>query len=151
MPVDVSVTDAVVDGAVVFPSVGSEKKRQLLRALDEDQRFVSKFVNAEISERLIRTEFHGSYYSELKCSAHYSISVNYLTQVLIEPNEPITDSYFPYDAITSTVQDMSDGDSVETVYSRRLFLRRDLTFAPTPIRPVVSNTIVMGSGISSGF
>jgi DNA-binding transcriptional regulator YhcF (GntR family) len=35
-------------------------------------------------------------------------------QVLIEPNQPITDIYFPYDAITSTVQEMSDGDSVET-------------------------------------
>jgi len=35
-------------------------------------------------------------------------------QVLIEPNQPITDIYFPYDAITSTIQEMSDGDSVET-------------------------------------
>jgi DNA-binding transcriptional regulator YhcF (GntR family) len=35
-------------------------------------------------------------------------------QVLIEPNRQITDIYFPYDAITSTVQEMSDGDSVET-------------------------------------
>ena len=35
-------------------------------------------------------------------------------QVLIEPNQPITDLYFPYDAITSTIQEMSDGDSVET-------------------------------------
>jgi CRP-like cAMP-binding protein len=35
-------------------------------------------------------------------------------QVLIEPNQEITDMYFPYDAITSTVQEMSDGDSVET-------------------------------------
>ena len=35
-------------------------------------------------------------------------------QVLIEPNQEITEIYFPYDAITSTVQDMSDGDSVET-------------------------------------
>ena len=35
-------------------------------------------------------------------------------QVLIRPNEPITDIYFPYDAITSTIQEMSDGDSVET-------------------------------------
>ena len=35
-------------------------------------------------------------------------------QVLIEPNQPITDMYFPYDAITSTIQEMSDGDSVET-------------------------------------
>jgi len=35
-------------------------------------------------------------------------------QVLIEPNEDITDIYLPYDAITSTIQEMSDGDSVET-------------------------------------
>jgi CRP-like cAMP-binding protein len=35
-------------------------------------------------------------------------------QVLIRPNEEITDLYFPYDAITSTIQEMSDGDSVET-------------------------------------
>jgi Crp-like helix-turn-helix domain len=35
-------------------------------------------------------------------------------QVLIEPNEEITDIYFPYDAITSTLQEMGDGDSVET-------------------------------------
>lgn len=35
-------------------------------------------------------------------------------QVLIEPNQPITDIYLPYDAITSTIQEMSDGDSVET-------------------------------------
>lgn len=35
-------------------------------------------------------------------------------QNLIEPNQPITDIYFPYDAITSTIQEMSDGDSVET-------------------------------------
>ena len=35
-------------------------------------------------------------------------------QVLIEPNQEITDVYFPYDAITSTIQEMNDGDSVET-------------------------------------
>lgn len=35
-------------------------------------------------------------------------------QVLIHPNEQITDIFFPYDAITSTVQEMSDGDTVET-------------------------------------
>ena len=35
-------------------------------------------------------------------------------QVLIEPNQDITQIYFPYDAITSTIQEMSDGDSVET-------------------------------------
>jgi len=35
-------------------------------------------------------------------------------QVLIEPNQPITEIYFPYDSIASTIQEMSDGDSVET-------------------------------------
>lgn len=35
-------------------------------------------------------------------------------QVLIEPNTEITKVYFPYDAITSTIQEMSDGDAVET-------------------------------------
>lgn len=35
-------------------------------------------------------------------------------QVLIEPNREIKEIYFPYDAITSTVQDMNNGDSVET-------------------------------------
>jgi hypothetical protein len=35
-------------------------------------------------------------------------------QVLIEPNEEIKDIYFPYDAITSTIQEMGNGDSVET-------------------------------------
>ena len=35
-------------------------------------------------------------------------------QVLIEPNEEITDIYFPYDAITSTLQEMNNGDSAET-------------------------------------
>jgi len=35
-------------------------------------------------------------------------------QVLIEPNEEITQVYFPYDTITSTIQEMSNGDAVET-------------------------------------
>src|SRR5215813_7945963 len=35
-------------------------------------------------------------------------------QILIEPNQPITDLYFLYDAISSTIQGMSNGDSVET-------------------------------------
>ena len=35
-------------------------------------------------------------------------------QLLIEPNKQITDIYFPYDAVTSTIQEMTDGDSVET-------------------------------------
>ena len=35
-------------------------------------------------------------------------------KILIEPNEPIQNLYFPFDCITSTVQQMSDGTSVET-------------------------------------
>jgi CRP-like cAMP-binding protein len=35
-------------------------------------------------------------------------------QVLIEPNQEIKNLYFPYDAITSTIQELSDGDCVET-------------------------------------
>ena len=35
-------------------------------------------------------------------------------QVLIEPNKQITDLYFPFDTITSTVQGMNNGDFVET-------------------------------------
>lgn len=35
-------------------------------------------------------------------------------QVLIPPNEEITELFFPYDAIISTVQEMSNGDTVET-------------------------------------
>ena len=33
---------------------------------------------------------------------------------LIEPEEPITQVFFPYDAVTSTVQEMENGTSVET-------------------------------------
>ncbi|HEU4507466.1 MAG TPA: Crp/Fnr family transcriptional regulator [Pyrinomonadaceae bacterium] len=35
-------------------------------------------------------------------------------QVLVEPHQEIADIYFPYNAITSTVHEMSDGTSVET-------------------------------------
>lgn len=35
-------------------------------------------------------------------------------QVLIEPDQPITDLYFPFDAVTSTVQEMEDGSSIES-------------------------------------
>jgi len=46
-------------------------------------------------------------------------------QVLIKPNQPIMDIYFPYDAITSTIQEMNDGDSVETgLMGDRGLLRR---------------------------
>ena len=34
--------------------------------------------------------------------------------VLVEPGEPITHVFFPYDAVSSTVQEMADGGSVET-------------------------------------
>lgn len=37
-----------------------------------------------------------------------------LEEVLIEPDEPINVMFFPYDAVTSTIQEMSDGNSVET-------------------------------------
>lgn len=33
--------------------------------------------------------------------------------VLIEPNEPITHVFFPYDCVTSTIQEMSDGSVIE--------------------------------------
>ncbi len=35
-------------------------------------------------------------------------------QVLIEPNEPIGLAFFPFDAMTSTVQEMRNGSSIET-------------------------------------
>jgi CRP-like cAMP-binding protein len=35
-------------------------------------------------------------------------------ETLIEPNEPFTQVFFPFDAITSTLQEMSDGSSIET-------------------------------------
>lgn len=35
-------------------------------------------------------------------------------ETLIEPNEPITQMFFPFDAITSTVQELEDGSSIET-------------------------------------
>lgn len=33
--------------------------------------------------------------------------------ILIEPNKPITETYFPLDCVTSTVQELSDGSTVE--------------------------------------
>jgi len=35
-------------------------------------------------------------------------------QILIYPDEPITQTYFPYDAVTSTIQLLEDGGMVET-------------------------------------
>jgi hypothetical protein len=35
-------------------------------------------------------------------------------ETLIEPNEPITQVLFPYDAITSTIQEYPDGSMIET-------------------------------------
>lgn len=37
-----------------------------------------------------------------------------LEELLIAPDEPIDQIFFPYDAVTSTIQEMSDGNSVET-------------------------------------
>jgi len=37
-----------------------------------------------------------------------------LEEVLIEADEPINTVFFPYDSVTSTIQEMSDGNSVET-------------------------------------
>ena len=67
-------------------------------------------------------------------------------QVLIEPNEPITQLFFPYDAITSTLQELSDGSCVETgltgiegLIGIQLWLR----VPSTPMRTLVQ---VAGSG-----
>lgn len=37
-----------------------------------------------------------------------------LGETLIAPNEPIKQMFFPYDAVTSTIQEMENGSSVET-------------------------------------
>lgn len=37
-----------------------------------------------------------------------------LQETLIEPDEPITQTFFPYDCVTSTIQEMDDGGSIET-------------------------------------
>ncbi|HEU4509339.1 MAG TPA: Crp/Fnr family transcriptional regulator [Pyrinomonadaceae bacterium] len=37
-----------------------------------------------------------------------------LEETLIEPNEPISFVFFPYDSVTSTIQEMQDGASIET-------------------------------------
>lgn len=37
-----------------------------------------------------------------------------LFEVLIEPNQPITHVVFPYDAVTSILQELPDGSSIET-------------------------------------
>ncbi|HKY26909.1 MAG TPA: Crp/Fnr family transcriptional regulator [Pyrinomonadaceae bacterium] len=37
-----------------------------------------------------------------------------LSEVLISPNKPITHVLFPYDAVTSTLQPLSDGTTIET-------------------------------------
>lgn len=66
--------------------------------------------------------------------------------VFIEANEPITELFFPYDAVTSTLQEMSDGSSVETglmgvegLIGIQLWLR----MPSTPTRTIVQ---VGGSG-----
>ena len=35
-------------------------------------------------------------------------------ETLIEPDEPITQIFFPYDSVTSTISEMADGGSIET-------------------------------------
>ena len=37
-----------------------------------------------------------------------------LMHVFIEPNEPIDHMFFPYDAVTSTLQELADGSTIET-------------------------------------
>jgi CRP-like cAMP-binding protein len=37
-----------------------------------------------------------------------------LKQILIEPDEPITHVFFPFDAVTSTIQEYPDGSTIET-------------------------------------
>lgn len=37
-----------------------------------------------------------------------------LQETLIEPDEPIKQVFFPYDCVTSTIQEMGDGGSIET-------------------------------------
>jgi len=37
-----------------------------------------------------------------------------LSEVLIKANEPITHMFFPYDSVTSTLQELSDGSTIET-------------------------------------
>ena len=37
-----------------------------------------------------------------------------LKEVLIEPDEPITHVFFPYNAVTSTIQEYPDGSTIET-------------------------------------
>jgi hypothetical protein len=67
-----------------------------------------------------------------------------LRDVLIEANEPITHLFFPYDAVTSTIQELGGGASIETglmgvegVIGIQLWLR-------TPSTP--SRTIVQIAG-----
>lgn len=37
-----------------------------------------------------------------------------LSEVLIEPDQPITHMFFPYDSVTSTLQKLNNGDTIET-------------------------------------
>src|SRR5581483_3199311 len=58
--------------------------------------------------------------------------------MVTEPGEPIENLYFPYDAVTSTIQEMSDGSSIETglmgvegVAGVQVWLRQRSTAAKT--------------------
>src|SRR5215831_13425509 len=69
-----------------------------------------------------------------------------LLDVLIEANEPIEYVYFPYDAITSTVQEMRDGSSIEVGLmgiERFVGVQFWLRSQTTPTRTIVQ---VGGSG-----
>lgn len=58
--------------------------------------------------------------------------------MITEPGEPIENLYFPYDAVTSTIQELSDGSSIETglmgiegVAGVQVWLRQRSTAAKT--------------------
>lgn len=58
--------------------------------------------------------------------------------MVTEPGLPITDLYFPHDAVTSTVQEMSDGSTIETglmgiegLVGVQVWLRQRSTLATT--------------------
>lgn len=69
-----------------------------------------------------------------------------LKQTVIEPDEPISHVYFPYNFVTSTLQEMSDGTMIEVglmgvegMVGIQLWLRQ---------KTVPSRTIVQGSGLA---
>ncbi|HKS27165.1 MAG TPA: Crp/Fnr family transcriptional regulator [Pyrinomonadaceae bacterium] len=69
-----------------------------------------------------------------------------LHEPLIEPDEPIEIVFFPYDAVTSTIQEMEDGGSIETGLmgvEGMIGIQFWLRMPSTPTRTVVQ---VDGSG-----